>query len=83
MWTGYAEPAAFFGAIDELLTRAGMPRLFDAMRTAHSGDEAAAARTLERITQNLGNGAFRFVIPMDQIGEVKWLRFSVQPNRAG
>ena len=32
-------------------------------------DEAAAARTLERITQNLGNGAFRFVIPMDQIGE--------------
>jgi hypothetical protein len=69
LWTGYAEPAAFFSAIDELLARAGSPRLLDAMRSAHGDDEAAAARTLERISQNLGNGAFRFVIPMDRIGE--------------
>lgn len=69
LWTGYAEPAAFFRVVDELLSRAGSPRLLDAMRAVHGGDEAAAARTLERISQNLGNGAFRFVIPMDQIGE--------------
>ena len=69
LWTGYAEPAAFFSAVDELLTRAGSPRLLDAMRAAHGGDEAAAARSLDRICQNLGNGAFRFLIPMDRIGE--------------
>jgi hypothetical protein len=39
------------------------------MRAAHGGDEAAAARTLDRIGQNIGNGAFRFLIPMDRIGE--------------
>lgn len=69
LWTGYSEPVTFFGAIDDLLTRAGSPRLLDALRAAHDGDEALATRTLERIGQNLGNGAFRFVIPMDRIGE--------------
>ena len=69
LWTGYADASAFFSAIDHLLTRAGSPRLADAMRAAHGDDEAAAARILERIGQNVANGAFRFVIPMDRIGE--------------
>lgn len=69
LWAGYAEPASFFGAVDELLMRAGAPRLIDAMRTAHGGDETAAGHALERIGQNIGNGAFRFVIPMDRVSD--------------
>lgn len=69
LWTGLAEPTAFFSAIDEQLTRAGAPRLLDAMRAAHGDDETAAARVLERIAHNLANGAFRFIIPMDRISE--------------
>lgn len=69
LWSGYTEPAAFFSAIDELLTRAGSPRLLDAMRASHGDDETAAAQVLERISENIANGAFRFVIPMDRIGE--------------
>jgi hypothetical protein len=67
LWSGYAEPPAFFSAIDDLLTRAGAPRLADAMRAAHGGDDAAASLALDRIGQNLSAGAFRFVIPMDRI----------------
>lgn len=69
LWTGYSDSSGFFDTVDELLTRAGSPRLLDKMREVHGGDEAAAARTIERIAQNLGNGAFRFVIPMDVIGD--------------
>jgi len=69
LWTGYLDPVAFFSTIDDMLSRAGSPSLLDALRSAHGGDEAAATGTLERISQNLSNGAFRFVIPMDRIGD--------------
>ena len=68
LWTAYADPATFFATIDERLARAEVPRLLEALRNAHAGDEAAGVRTMERIGENIAKGAFRFVIPMDRIG---------------
>lgn len=69
LWSGYPDPALFFTTIDGLLTRAGRPNLLDALRSAHDGNESAAAEARDRIARNLASGAFRFVIPMDRIDD--------------
>ena len=67
LWTEYPDATRFIAAIDELLARNGAKRVADLLDVAVGGDEDAVMQIMDRITKNLRDGSFRFVIPMDRI----------------